>query len=127
MSKPKLSNFPLIHIPLKHRAVQATGWKPVGPEVINAETIVAKAGTPIVCPKCGDRIGRLFSDLYSGMRVRADQIEFASHQKRHKDQLAECTKCKEPYMKHHFRVRAGQPRAFTTTISIEIDGRQRWI
>lgn len=126
MQKPKLSEFPLIHIPSKHRAVQSTGWKPVGPELINPEVTVARAGTRIVCPKCGAPIGRLGADLYSGMRVRADMIEFESGQKRHKDQLAECTKCHEPYMKHHFRVTAGL-RSFTTSISIEFDGRQRWI
>jgi len=126
MSKLKLSDFPMIHIPVKDRAVQPTGWKPVGPEMINPEVVVVKAGTPICCPKCGDRIGVLGADLYSGMRVRADMIEFAQGQKKHKDQKAECTRCQAPYMVHHIRVKSGK-RSLTTTVYVEMHGQRRWI
>lgn len=88
----KARDFPLIGIP--------TGWKTNAPEIVNEERIVARAGTKIVCPRCKDVIGRVSIDIYSGMRVRADAIEFEQGQKRHPNQKAECGKCSAPYMKH---------------------------
>lgn len=101
----------------------STGWKVPGEEIVNKEIIVAKAGTKITCPKCGDLIGKLWSDLYSGARVKADQIDFAPHQKKHpapavgqpaKHQQAFCTKCGEPYMKHFTN-----GRSFSTRVHVE--------
>lgn len=103
--------------------VSSTGWKSTAPEKLNAEIIVARAGTRIICPKCGVLIGRLYSDLYSGVSCRADQIEFEPGQTRHRNQKAECAKCGEGYMKMHMSWRNGT----TIMLSIEISGRQTWI
>lgn len=117
----KLSSF-LIHVP-KKRMVQATGWKSTQPETPNVEIVIAKAGTVVVCPKCGTRIGQLFSDLYSGVSCRADQIEFETGQTRHPNQLAECAKCGSGYMRMSMSYRNGT----AIMLSVEIGGRQRWI
>jgi ribosomal protein S27E len=127
VSKPKLDNFPLIHIPVKHRAVQSTGWKSTQPEKPNPEVIVARAGTVVTCPKCGATIGRLYSDLYSGVSCRADQIEFEPGQKRHANQKAECARCGEGYMKMHHWIRPGLPITIKIRLSIQLNGRQVWI
>lgn len=122
-----LANFPIIHIPNKHRAVQHTGWKSTVAERINTAVILARAGSVVVCPKCGDRIGRLYSDLYSGVTCRADQIEFESGQKRNVGQKAECVKCGEGYMKAFFHFKNGQ-RTVMTKVCIELPGgRRAWI
>ena len=124
--KTGLGNFPIIHIPNKHRAVQHNGWKSTVAERINTGTVLARAGTVVVCPKCGARIGRLYSDLYSGVTCRADQIEFEPNQKKHVNQKAECTKCGEGYMKAFFVFKNGQ-RTVATKICIEVPGGRRWI
>lgn len=113
----------LAKFPIKPIIVRSTGWKSTKPEKLNPEVIVARAGTVVICPKCGDRIGRLFSDLYSGVSCRADQIEFEPHQKRHPKEKAECRRCGTGYMKMHISWRKGT----TILLSIEINGVQRWI
>lgn len=118
----KLANFPMARITTGN-----TGWKSALPEKINPEVVVAKAGTVIICPKCNATIGRLYSDLFSGVSVRADQIEFSSGQKKHPNQKAECGVCKEGYMKQHIWVRPGLPASVKTLVSIAINGVQRWI
>jgi uncharacterized protein (DUF983 family) len=114
----KLSNFKLVSVP-------HTGWKSLTPEVLKPHIIVAKAGTRVVCPKCKDVIGRLYSDLYSGVSCRADQIEFAQHQKRHRDQKAECVKCGQGYMEMRWSASAPIPRIW---LHVELlPGRFQWI
>jgi hypothetical protein len=118
----KLSNFRVRPI-----AAQHTGWKSTTPERINTETILARAGSIVVCPRCGARIGRLYSDLYSGVTCRADQIEFSPGPKRHPNQKAGCAKCGEGYMKAFFRFTNGR-RQVQTKICIEVHGGLRqWI
>jgi hypothetical protein len=119
-SRDRLRNFQLKPIVVKH-----TGWKAVelAPQTLNAENIVAKAGTRVVCPRCQAVIGRLFSDLYSGVFCRADQIEFVAGQTRRPDELAECKKCGEGYMKQSMSVANGT----RMILSVEINGSQRWI
>jgi ribosomal protein S27E len=125
--KTGLGNFPIIHIPNQHRAVQHTGWKSTAAERINTAVVLARAGSVVVCPKCGARIGRLYSDLYSGVTCRADQIEFEPGQKKHVNQKAECAKCGEGYMKAFFRFTNGK-RQVATKICIEVHGgMRRWI
>lgn len=82
--------------------IPVTGWKSTAPERVNEERMVARAGTKITCPRCQSVIGRVSIDLYSGMRIRADAIEFEAGQKRHPKEKAECRKCGEPYLKHFF-------------------------
>lgn len=103
--------------------VGATGWKSLVPEKINKEVIVARAGTEVVCPKCGVRIGRLYSDLYSGVSCRADQIEFDQGQKRHPNEKAECRQCGTGYMRMSMSHRNGT----TVLLSVVIGGQQIWI
>lgn len=122
-----LGNFPIIHIPNKHRAVQHNGWKSTAAERINLESVLARAGSVVVCPKCGARIGRLYSDLYSGVTPRADQVEFEPGQKKHVNQKAECAKCGEGYMKAFFVFKNGSRRV-ATKICIEVGpGLRRWL
>ncbi len=103
--------------------VSATGWKRIGGEKVNAEVIVARAGTRVICPKCGVAVGRLFSDLYSGVSCRADQIEFEPNQVRHVGEPAACRKCGEGYMKMYKSYRNGT----TILLSVELSGRRQWI
>lgn len=122
----KLAGLPIIHIPNKHRAVQHTGWKSTAAERIDTSTVLAAAGAVVVCPKCGARIGRLYSDLYSGVTCRADQIEFEPGQVKHTNQKAECAKCGAGYMKAFFVFTNGK-RQVATKICIEVPGGRRWI
>lgn len=104
------------------KLVRHTGWKSTVPEV-RKEAIVAVAGTKVICPKCRTTIGRLYSDLYSGVSCRADQIEFEQGQKRHPNELAECKRCGEGYMKQHLSVQQGT----RIMIFVELPGGARWI
>lgn len=118
---------------IKPIVTQHTGWKTTAPEQINPEIIVARAGTRVVCPKCSAFIGRLRSDLYSGVSCRADQIEFAPGQLRHPNELAECKACRPKdgapgtgtgYMQMRKSAKQPVPRIF---LHVEIDGRLMWI
>lgn len=117
---------------IKPIVVQHTGWKSTAPEQINTEIVIATAGTRVVCPHCNAPIGRLRSDLYSGVSCRADQIEFEPGQLRHPNELAECKRCRPKdgapgtghgYMKM-LKTAKGISRIY---LSVEINGRQQWI
>jgi hypothetical protein len=112
--------------PIKPIVVHGTGWKSTAPELPRTELIVAKAGTKVICPKCKTTIGRIRSDLYSGVSCRADQIEFASNQKKHANQAAICAipGCGGSYMIFHRSIRKG------TRIVVHVEtapGRHEWI
>lgn len=117
----KLSNFEI-----KPVVMRATTWKSTAPELPNPELIVAKAGTRIICPKCHTLIGRINSDLYSGVSCRADQIEFEPGQTRHAKEGAFCAtpRCGGSYMIFHRSIRQG------TRIVVHVEtapGRYEWI
>lgn len=114
----KLANFRI-----KPIMVASTGWKSTKKELPNPEVIVAKAGTRVICPKCQAPIGKLFSDLYSGVSCRADQIEFERDQIRHPHEKAECKKCGTGYMVMSMSYRNGT----SIILSVDLMGRQVWI
>lgn len=70
-------------------------------EQVPHESIIARAGLEIWCPKtgCGVYVGKFVRDLYTHTTVAADTIEFAEGQKRDAGEYAACKKCGSGFLK----------------------------
>lgn len=86
---------------LKRFDLALSGPKWVAPKrrELEPQRIVCTAGTRVKCPGCADHVGTINSTVYSGISIRADQIDFRPHQKRKANEKAVCSKCAAVYMR----------------------------
>lgn len=72
---------------------------PLKQRKLEAQRIVAPAGTDVICPGCRACIGTLNSNVYSGVDISALQVDFKANQRRKSNEKAVCTKCATAYMR----------------------------